>query len=167
MADVLHIHTDILLREIERLKTVFPELADDPDLLADTVEGSTRFEWLMNRLNVAHLEVEALKEGASMLQSTMKARADRFERRDDGIKGLMLAVMKAAHKDSIVLPSGTVTVAKGKDALELDDDFNAQGYVRTKTEPMKADILAALKKGDDIPGARLVKSDPHLQIRTK
>jgi hypothetical protein len=167
MADVLEIHTNVLLREIDRLKVIFPELEDDPALLADTVEGQTRFDWLMNRLNVAYLEVVALKEGAVMLQQTMKDRAERFDRRSDGIKGLMLAVMRAAQKDKVILPSGTVSIAKGKPRLELDEDFHAQGYMRVKEEPMRTDILAALQAGNEIPGARVVPSPDHLQVRTK
>ena len=51
--------------------------------------------------------------------------------------------------------------------LELDEDFNAQGYMRVRSEPMKSDILAALKAGNEIPGARLTETDPSLSIRTK
>jgi hypothetical protein len=167
MPDILQIHADILLREIERLKALYPELEDDPVLLADTVEGSTRFEAVLDRLNVAFLEVVGLREATVMLQQTMKDRAERFNRRSEGIKGLMLAVMRAAGKQTVTLPSGTLSIAKGRDVLELDEDFHAQGYMRVKQEPMKADILAALKLGNEIPGARLATSPEHLQVRTK
>lgn len=166
MPDILQIHTDVLLREIERLKALYPELADDETLLADTIEGSTRFESVLDRLNVAYLEVTGLREATLMLKQTMQDRADRFERRSDGIKSLMLAIMRAAGQRKAVLPSGTLSVANGRDTLELDEDFHAQGYMRVKEEPMKADILAALKVGTEVPGARIVKAEPHLQVRT-
>jgi hypothetical protein len=166
MPDILQIHTDILLREIERLKALYPELADDETLLADTIEGSTRFESVLDRLNVAYLEVTGLREATLMLKQTMQDRADRFERRGEGIKGLMLSVMLAAGQRKAVLPSGTISVANGRDKLELDDDFHAQGYMRVREEPMKSDILTALKAGAEIPGARIVKTPEHLQVRT-
>lgn len=167
MADVLETHTAILLREIDRLKALYPELEDDPQLLADTVEGSTRAEWVLDRLSVAYNEAVALREATAMLIETLKARHSRFDRRSEGVKDLMLAVMRSAGMKKIVLPSATLSIASGKAKLDLDDDFHAQGYMRVKTEPMRADILAALQAGDAIPGARLVQSPDHLQVRTK
>lgn len=165
MADVLQIHTDVLLREIDRLKALYPELEDDPQLLADMVEGSTRFEWVMDRLSVAFLEKVALKEANVIVQQSLRERGERFDRAAEGIKGLMMAVMQAAGQRKAVLPSATISISAGRPRLVLDDDFHAQGYMRVKEEPMKTDILAALNAGSEIPGARLEQAPEHIQVR--
>lgn len=167
MADVLEIYTAILLREIERLKALYPELEDDAELLADMVEGSTSFDTILSRLTVAFLEKVALKEANSMIQADLRLRGARFDRGAEALKALAMSVMVAAGKRTAILPAATLSITKGRNKLVLDDDFNAQGYMKIEAKPMRADIAAALATGDDIPGARLEPSAEHLSVRTK
>jgi hypothetical protein len=166
MADVLTDHANILRASIARLKSLYPELEEDDELLADMVEGSTTFDNVMDRLAVAFMSKVALKEANGAVVASLKERAARFERGAEAYKALMQDVMESAGMRKAVLPSATVYLAKSRPALIVDEDFNAQGYVRVKTEPMKADILAALSAGDHIPGARLETVADHLVVRT-
>ena len=168
MADVLHIHTDILLREIERLKRIYPELEDDPQLLANTIEGSTNADNVLTRITQAFLENTALKEANAMLQSDLRERGQRFDRKAEAYRALAYAVMQASGRRMAVLPVATLSIAKGRAKLVIDDEsVIPQGYVKIERTPMRADIARALGNGDAIPGARLEESEPHLSVRTK
>lgn len=167
MTDVLATHTSILLAQIERLKAIYPELEDDAELLADTIEGSTTFENVLDRLAVAFMSKVALKEANAAVQSDLRDRGARFDRGAEALKALMFAIMKASGKQKVVLPSATVSVARSRPRLVIDDDFNAQGFVKIERTPMRADIAAALAAGDEIAGARLEPVNDHLSVRTK
>lgn len=154
--------------EIERLKRAFPELADDLELLAGTIEGETDFDALLDAILEQFLDRVTMREAATRRKETIEERVARFDKAAELFKGLAFDLMKSADKTMVRRPVATLVVSKGRDKLVLDDDFNAQGYMRQpKPEPIRADILAALQAGDQIPGARLEKTEPTLSIRTK
>lgn len=153
--------------EIDRLKRFYPELLDDLELLAGTVEGQTDFDPLMDAILEQFIEAVSLKDALSLRIDAMKARVERFDKQAEALRELMMMLMQSADKTMVRRPLATVVRSKGRAVLQLDDDFNAQGYMRVRTEPMKADILAALKAGNEIPGARLVETEPALSVRTK
>lgn len=153
--------------EIERLKKAFPELSEDLELLAGTIEGETDFDALLDAILEQFLDRVTMREAATRRKETIEERVARFDKAAELFKGLAFDLMKSADKTMVRRPVATLVVSKGRDKLVLDDDFNAQGYMRVKAEPMRADILAALQAGDQIPGARIEKSEPSLSIRTK
>lgn len=153
--------------EIERLKRFYPEITEDLELFAGTVSGETDFDELLDAILEQFLERVAMRDALSLRIDTMKERAARFDKGAEAFRAIAFDLMKAADKTMVRRPLATLVVSKGRDVLELDGDFNAQGYMRVRSEPMKSDILAALKAGNEIPGARLVKSDDALSVRTK
>jgi hypothetical protein len=167
MSDPLQSRTDYVRSQIELLKKHYPELDDDAELLAGMIEGSTDFDKALDLIIDAHLERRAMKDVALLRSEEMRERAERFGRSADAYKSLAFSLMQTANKTMARRPLATLVVSKGRKKLELDGDFNAQGYMRVKAEPLRSDILAALTAGNDIPGARLVDSDPTLSIRTK
>lgn len=157
-----------IVMEIERLRKAFPELNDDLDLLADSIEGQTDFDQLCDAILAQYVERLALKEGVKSHIETMEARVDRFGKAADMLKGLLADLVKAYGQSPVRRPLATLSIVKGRSKLVLDDDFNAQGYMRVPApEPMRADIAAALAAGDAIPGARLEPGEPTFSIRTK
>jgi len=167
MADILAAEAVTLAARIDALKRTYPELEDDGQLLADMVEGSTDFNAVLDKVAVAFLSAVSLKQANADLVDTLTTRGSRFERRAEAFKALAFDLMRAAGTRKVELPSATLSIAKGRPKLVLDDDFNAQGYMRVKAEPMRTDIAAALAVGNDIPGARLEQAPDHLAIRTK
>jgi len=153
--------------EIERLQKAFPELSEDLDLFADTIEGQTDFDALLDAVLAQFLERVAMREGLTSYMETIEARVARFDKAAEVFKGIARNLVEASGQTTVRRPLATLLIAKGRPRLVLDDDFNAQGYMRVKTEPMRADIAAALAAGDAIPGARLEQSDPTFSIRTK
>lgn len=167
MTDVLTPRVTRIRMEIDRLRRFFPEINDDLELLAATIEGETDFDKVADLIIDAFLDRVSLREAVELRIDDMKARAERFGKGADAMKSLLTELMRAADKTMIRRPLATLVMSKGRETLVLDDNFNAQGYMRVKSEPMRTDILAALKAGDDIPGARLETPPPHLSVRTK
>jgi hypothetical protein len=164
-----------VVMEIERLRKAFPELNDDLDLLADSIEGQTDFDQLCDAILAQYVECLAMREGVKAHIEAMKAhieamkaRDERFGKAADVFKNLLHDLVKASGQTTVRRPLATLSIAKGRSKLVLDDDFNAQGYMRTfAPEPMRADIAAALAAGDEIPGARLEPGEPIFSVRTK
>ena len=76
--------------------------------------------------------------------------------------------MEASGISKIECPLFTITLAKGRDIVQVDDaDKIPAEYMNYKTSasPMKKEILAALKEGEKIDGASLVKSSNSIRIK--
>jgi hypothetical protein len=160
-------YANFVRAQIGRLRERFPEIEEDAELLAGMIEGETDLDRVLDMALETFLDRVTMREAAMLRIDTLKERAGRFDKAAEGMKEIIFDLMRAADKTMVRRPTATVVVSKGRDKLVLDDDFNAQGYMRVKTEPMRADIAAALAAGDQIPGARLEKSEPVLSIRTK
>jgi hypothetical protein len=167
MSDAAASYAEYVRQQIDRLVSRYPEIAEDAELMAGMIEGETDFDKALDIILDAFLDKIAMKEAVLSRIEDARERADRFGRNADAYKELAFTLMQTANKTMARRPLGTLVVSKGRKKLELDEDFNAQGYMRVKAEPMRSDILAALTAGNDIPGARLVDSDPALSIRTK
>jgi hypothetical protein len=168
MADTsLVVWSDMVRKQIDRLRVTYPELNDDADLLLGMVEGSTSFERVIDMVLDAFLDRVTMREAITRRIETMEARAHRMDRGAEALRDLARSLVEAAGQTTVKRPLATLVLSKGRPKLELDEDFNAQGYMRVKTEPMKADIAAALAAGSQIPGARLVEGEPTFSIRTK
>jgi hypothetical protein len=168
MADILEIHTAILLREIDRLKALYPELTDDPELLAGMVEGETRFEHVLERVTNAFLDMVSMKDAVALRMSALRERGERFDRKAEALKALAFAIMQHAEKTMVRLPVATLSMSKGRARVVIDAvDELPQGYVKTERVPLKTEILATLQAAGEVPGAHLEIGEPTLSVRTK
>lgn len=168
MADVLDAWANTVRSEIERLKALYPELAEDEQLLSDMVEGSTHFDDVLDRISMAFLSKVSLKEANANLQRSIAERGARFDRSAEALKALAMSLMQAAGKRNVVLPSATLFIANGRARLVIDNEAELpQGFVKIERTPIKADIHAALSSGDQIPGAHLEQAAEHLTVRTR
>lgn len=153
--------------EIERLKRAFPELEDDFELLASTIEGETDFDALLDAILEQFLDRVTMREAVTRRIETLEERVARFDKAAELFKKMAHDLMASANKTMVRRPLATLVVSKGRPRLVLDDDFNAQGYMKVETKPMRAEIAEALKSGVELPGATLVDSEPVFSIRTK
>ncbi|MCG7507083.1 siphovirus Gp157 family protein [Mesorhizobium retamae] len=151
---------------IHALTMQFPELAEDEDLRRDMLEGETDMDSVLTRL------LSMQRHSASMA----KARADRIkdlqslkakdERRDEIARAMLYRVLKAAGLPKAQLVEGTVSIAKGRDSVEVTDVMKLPkwAYV-TERKPDKKAIMERLAANESVKGAALKTGQETILIR--
>jgi hypothetical protein len=163
------------LYELVKYQHELERLADSgeipPDEIADTLtllEGDIRDKAVQVAAFTRNLDVSAAairEAGKAML-----ARADRVERRAEGVRNYLLFQMQAAGITKIECPWFTLTIRKNPPAVMIDDEskipteFMSPPPPPPPPKPNKPLIARILKTGDDVPGAHLVQSE-RLEIR--
>jgi len=142
-----------------------PELATDDDFLTDVIEGSTDAFEIMERLVIERRESLANSEAMDKLANDYAQISDRWTMRAEARRKLMGLVLDATGLRKMATPAGTVSMSPGRVSLALADDFTPpQGYARTRIEPDKAAIKAALEAGEVMQGASLVTGKPIVKV---
>jgi len=98
----------------------------------------------------------------------LEARKKSIENRQDSMTDYLKTNMEASGINKIACPLFTITLAKGRDVVQVDDlDSIPADYLNIKTSmtPMKKEILAKLKEGRKVPGASMVKSPNSIRIK--
>lgn len=154
--------------ELQRLLEEYPELAEDEDLRADMVEGSTAaydvLDRILTRMREAEGEQEAYEERANRIQ----ARSTAAEKRARAMRRLALRLMTAGDLRSVKLPEGTLSRVKGRESVEIQDEAALPEWaftVKVDKKPSKKAIGEALDAGIAVPGAQRVVGDETLQVR--
>lgn len=158
---------ELVHNQILALKSKYPDLADDADLLADTLEGQTDFARVMDLLAQSAIEARALSDGLATVIGTFKSRQQRYDKKAAAMRNMALVLLQAAELSNLVTPSATLTIRNGGRSVVVDD-VNAlpQGFTETTVSPRKAEIKKALEAGEDVPGAHLETGDDSISIRT-
>jgi hypothetical protein len=168
MPDYLALDAQTIERQINALMEAYPELAEDEALRADMIEGETDLLSVMTRALDHQQEAASMVDAMKSRRSDLSERISRYERRSDAMRTLMLNLMSAADQPKITLPEATISMTKGRDAVEIID-INAlpQGFYSLERKADRTAIGAALKAGEAIPGAALRTGDATLTVRTK
>ena len=168
MADRLVLDARFIIQHIGRLKEAFPEIAEDADLLADTIEGETDFARIMEKLADAYMDAVSFKGAIADRLSGLKERQDRVSTKADVLKSLMQAALEESQQRSITLPEATISIRAGGQTVDIINAAELpQGFTATEVRPLKAEIRTALLAGELVPGAALVRSPDTLTVRTK
>ncbi|MDJ0514386.1 MAG: siphovirus Gp157 family protein [Methyloceanibacter sp.] len=155
----------IVLRE--RLVEAFPRI--DDETLHDTLEGITTLEELIAETVRSALLDEAFRAGLNRRLEDLKERGARLERRAALKRQYALVAMRESGLKKLEQSDFTASVRAGVPALvveaesEIPDDF----WVPQPARLSRSDVLKALKKGDEVPGAYLRDPQPTLSVRTK
>lgn len=158
----------IVRNQIEALKALYPDMAEDADLLADMIEGETDLERILAKLVDFTRDRQAMAEATKARKDEIAERQKRFEREEDSGRKIILQLMEAAGQSKIVLPEATLSVTAARSSVNVTDvDALPQGFYRTERKALSKEIKAALEAGDRIPGAELVMGDCGLMVRTK
>lgn len=164
-----HILMDVhmLEFEIERLRIEYPELAEDEQLRADTIEGETDAHTILDRIVSQILEAKTLEEAQAARLGELRARKEATARRQEAMRKLALRIMKAADLPKVKLTEKTLGVLKGRESVEIlaEDLLPAWAFKTEVTRtPSKADIKAAIDAGINVPGAGLKTGDDTLRV---
>lgn len=162
------------LYEIVRHRAEFERLAEsgdlDPQVILDTLE-SLDGELNEKAISVAQFSrnLDATAAAVREAGKAMLERAARLEKRAESIRGYMLYQLQFAGVSKIECPWFVIQVKKNPAAVVIDDEAAIPEAFKVQPEPPpprpdKKAIGAALKAGEDVPGARLVQSD-RLEIK--
>lgn len=164
----LYLDARVVKAEIAKLIETHPELADDPELRADAVEGETDAYRIIDRAVSQALEAEAMAEGLGLRMKDMSTRAGRFFAKAEAMRALVKNIMKAANLPRLTLPEASISLLAPKQSVGIEDlDELPQGYFKTVRQADKTAIKQALESGQTVPGAFLVLGSEGLRIQPK
>ncbi|WP_246191674.1 siphovirus Gp157 family protein [Brucella intermedia] len=156
----------VLEREFADLVAAYPELAEDDELRADTIEGETDAYRVLGKIVAIERDANSMTLAIGERAKELAARKDRYTRRKDAMRALLLRLLKAADLNKVSLPEATVSVGKGRAGVEIvDESLLPDNVVKLKREPDKTAIKAALDAGEDVPGAVLREGQPGVTVR--
>ncbi|MBR0741194.1 siphovirus Gp157 family protein [Bradyrhizobium liaoningense] len=157
---------DALRQQIERLVRDYPEIAEDELLRADMLDGETEIAEVLTSLIRMGEDARAMRDATKDQQANLKARADRFERRVEFTRALMLSILSAAELRKVELPEATVYLRHNPQQLvgHPDADKLPDDLVKVERKPDRAKIKEALKAGRVIEGMTLSNAAPSLTV---
>ena len=141
-----------------------------PELIADTLE-SIEGEFNEKAVAVTHIisnmdsDIDIIDAEIQRLQSRKKV----LQNGNDRIREYLKSNMIASDITKITCPLFSITLAKGRDVVSIDDESAiADEFMTVKTSitPDKREILKALKDNpDSVTGASLTTTEPSLRIK--
>jgi hypothetical protein len=162
-AERIHIAIGALIAE-------YPELADDEELRADTLEGEVGLNDFIGRIIRRMQDRRIFVEGVDAVMEEYTARRERAMREIEAHRALILKLMLAADLAKIELPEATVSTRKIAPAVVIDDESALPPNAITEKvtrSPNKAAIKAFIEAGNTVPGARLSNGGVGLTVRVR
>ncbi|WP_266029947.1 siphovirus Gp157 family protein [Brucella intermedia] len=156
----------VLEREFADLVAAYPELAEDEELRADTIEGETDAYRVLGKIVAIERDANSMVLAIGERAKELGARKERYTRRKDAMRALLLRLLKAADLNKVSLPEATVSIGKGRAGVEIvDETLLPDNVIKLKREPDKTAIKAALDAGEDVPGAALRLGGETITVR--
>lgn len=150
-------------------------LLDDPDISGDeetlsamlgSAEGDVRD--ILARLLHAAQKADMMENAMANIIFANELRRHRYKRRNEALRATAFAIMDALAEKRLELPDMTVTIATGNPRVVVTNaDDLEEMFVRVTRAPDKSAILAALKAGENVPGAELANGAPSIRIRSR
>ncbi len=162
-----YIAYDVILleREFADLLAAYPELADDEDLRADTIEGETDAHRVLGKIVAIERDANSMAAAIGERIKELQARKQRSERRKDAMRGLAFRLMKAGNLPKVSLPEATLSISRKAATVEIyDEDALPDTVVKLTRTPDKTAIKAALAHGE-VAGARMGEVGETLTVR--
>lgn len=160
------IAAEYVLQDIASLLEVFPQLAEDEELFKDTLEGNTNFIEVMDRLLSEMKDNETLAEATSTRIGKLRERQTRLVHRAQFYRALIQRLMERTGMKTVALPEAKISVVNSPDKVIITDEAAIpEKLFRVTKEPNKAAIKAAIKNGEDVPGASLSNGGTTIQVR--
>lgn len=153
-------------RELEKLAE---ESEDMAQAVADTMEG-IEGEFNDKALSLVNV-MKNIGAGIPSIDAEiarLTARKKTIENNQKHMVNYLQSNMEGSGISKIECPLFTITLAKGRDMVQVDDENKIPAdYMSYKTSqsPMKKEIMAALKSGEVIEGVSMVKSSSSIRIK--
>lgn len=149
----------------EELVALSPDMITDEALFIDTIDGETDALDVVRSIVRAAIDAEGFAEAVRHRQVELDARKARFEARALACRRAAHACMEALDISKLPAPDFTASIRAGRPSTVITDpDLLPADFIVTTTRPDKSAIGAALKAGQDVPGAMLSNPQPTLAI---
>lgn len=158
----------ILAQVTTQLLEADPSLRDDHALFTDMLDSECDAQDLLRAAIRASLEADAQAKACKARIDQLAERQGRHEGRAEALKAAVHQAMRDIGLPRLRDAEFLAFRSDGKDKVMVEDVDKLPGsYVRTKREPDKAALAAALKAGEAIPGAVLARGDETLTLKVK
>lgn len=164
----------VLSAEVTRYRALADQLRQDyagidEETLVDTLEGASELPDLLAAIIRSSLLDEALAAALKARMGDMKARLDRLEERRDHKRRLVCDSMGHAGLDKLNAEDLSISRRQGVPRLEIVTEAEIPPSYLVLQAPRidRAGLLAALKRGEVVAGAKLQDGEPHIQVRTR
>ena len=154
-------------RQREGLLAEFPELAEDVDALADTLEGISMAPDLIAEFIRNAREDEANAEALASMMRDMADRKQRFIARADKRRQAAMNVMNAIEMRKLEQPDFTASIRAVPPRVDVyAEEQLPDTLCKFTRSPDKAAIKEALANGP-VAGARMTNGGSTISIRTR
>ncbi|MDW9445631.1 hypothetical protein GOA75_11055 [Sinorhizobium meliloti] len=164
-------------RQTEAAKALLVDLRnqgadDDAELVADTIEGETNLMEAIEEAIAELDECDVLVTGLKAKEAEFEARRKATEKRAERIRALIEQAMLATDQTSLKLPTATLSLTKRAPGLIVNSeaDIPSRFFVEQERPAPKLDkkaLAAAIKAGEQVPGANLDNGSISLSVRRK
>jgi hypothetical protein len=146
-------------------------LADDDDIITDSIEGETNAMEAVSNLLRRIGESESMMDGLQAYIKALQDRKARVQDRTTSMRKAILGFMSEFGIKKIERPEATVSMGAGQQSVGYSPDFDARSlppvFQKVTVEADKAKVKEALKAGEVIPGCWLTNAQPTLTVRVK
>lgn len=166
----------MLRRQTEVAKSLLANLRadgeDDPELVADSIEGETGLLEAITEALDANDADEVLVIGLKAKEEAFETRRHAIEKRIERRTALIEQAMVATDQSTFRLPTATLTLAKRQPGVVIanEADIPSRFWIEQERPAPKLDkraLAAALKAKEAVPGASLDNGSASLSVRRK
>jgi hypothetical protein len=155
-----------LLREIENLKLVYPDVWNNEEDRPLALGTETDLDPFLERAVKEVLRTEGEIKGTADELADLEARRERFKRRREAVRTLCMKVMEKAEVNKRQLTRATIFIRAGTPSVVITDETALPpDCLRMHPKPDATKIKERLARGDTVPGAEMSNAAPVLTIR--
>jgi hypothetical protein len=164
----VHLEVSQLASQIAALKTAFPELEDDAELLDATLEGETDLYGIVTKLLELEADAKGMAEAIKSRRDALTARESRYKRQVEGFRSLIQRVMEATGQKKLTLPEATLSLTtRAPEPIVTDETLLPEECFKVVRTLDKATIKAWCSAGNIPSGVTMSNGAVSLRILTK
>jgi|HubBroStandDraft_5_1064220.scaffolds.fasta_scaffold614980_2 hypothetical protein len=153
--------------QIENLAITFPELADDGEDWSLALSSETELDEMLVKLIRMIDDAKALITGTEARLEELSARKDRFKRRVEAYRALILKLMTAADVRKRELAEATLSIRAGQQRVVVLDEAALPDLACKFIRKPDLTKIKELLQAATCSGAMLSNGDETLTVRVK
>jgi hypothetical protein len=164
----MRINPDHVRQQVSNLLRRYPELAEDEEGLALSIESETEVPELLAQLVEIEADASTMAAALETRIADMKVRSDRYSRRGKAARELAHVIMFDIGLQKLELPEATLSIRNGSVRVVVPDDAAIPDrFCRFVRQVDRTALKAALDAGEPLNYAALERGPDSLTIRRK